>query len=177
MMIDLTGKKFGRLTVLKKAFSGANGMHWHCECKCGAKVIVLGSHLRRQLGTRSCGCWKREKTARRMRKFRAQCKPENQPRLRHGHFTDKIMSRTYQSWHMMIQRCTNPKRKDFDRYGGRGVTVCKRWREDFEKFLVDMGERPEGRTLDRKNTDGSYTKRNCRWATPLQQEQNKRVRS
>lgn len=84
------------------------------------------------------------------------------------------MTATYKSWHGMIQRCTNPNNKRWDDYGGRGITVCKRWRS-FENFLADMGERPKKRSLDRKDNDGNYTPRNCRWATDAQQRANKRV--
>lgn len=75
---------------------------------------------------------------------------------------------TYQCWANMVQRCTNPNRGDFHRYGGRGITPCKRWLV-FENFLEDMGERPEGTTLDRRRNSHGYTKQNCRWIT--QQEQ------
>jgi hypothetical protein len=96
---------------------------------------------------------------------------KNNPAYKHGHTTGKF-SATYHSWASMIQRCTNPKRFYYHRYGGRGITVCKRWAK-FENFLKDMGERPEGTTLDRKNNDGNYTPANCRWATKEQQASNK----
>lgn len=81
--------------------------------------------------------------------------------------------RTYYSWRGMVQRCTNPARRDYPRYGGRGITVCERWL-DFRNFLADMGERPEGRTLDRINNEGNYEPSNCRWATPEEQIRNTR---
>jgi hypothetical protein len=173
-MVDLVGERFGRLVVRAEAFTKPNGKYWHCVCDCGNRTITTTGHLWRQ-GEHSCGCWKIENSARRMREYRAQCEVE--PHLKHGHFVNRKMTATYQTWHMMIQRCTNPKRSDYERYGGRGITVCKRWRDSFEAFLVDMGERPKGLTLDRKNNDGPYTKRNCRWATPSQQEKNKRRRT
>ena len=80
---------------------------------------------------------------------------------------------TYYSWRGMVQRCTNPARRDYPRYGGRGITVCERWL-DFRDFLADMGERPEGRTLDRIDNEGNYEPSNCRWATPEEQMANTR---
>lgn len=168
-MQSLVGQRFGRLVVRAKSASRPNGIHWSCDCDCGNKVTATTGHLRSS--TRSCGCWKREVTARRMRKYRAEC--EIEPHLKHGHYAGGKMSATYRSWHAMIQRCTNPNRGDYDRYGGRGITVCDQWR-DFVVFLADMGERPEGKTLDRKNNDKGYYKRNCRWATDAQQRANKR---
>lgn len=93
------------------------------------------------------------------------------PAYIHGHTTGGF-SRTYHSWASMLQRCTNTERAEYRRYGGRGITVCKRWYL-FQNFLTDMGERPEGTSLDRKNNDGNYTPRNCRWATRSEQQQNK----
>lgn len=73
----------------------------------------------------------------------------------------------------MVQRCTNPNCRRFADWGGRGITVCERW-ESFENFLADMGERPEGMTLDRRDNDGDYEPGNCRWATPKEQRANQR---
>jgi hypothetical protein len=89
----------------------------------------------------------------------------------HGHTTGKF-SPTYHSWASMIQRCTNPNRSFYHRYGGRGITVCKRWMT-FINFLADMGERPDGTSLDRINNDGNYTPRNCRWATLAEQQRHR----
>lgn len=85
-------------------------------------------------------------------------------------------SGTYQTWEAMIQRCTNPRSTGWKDYGGRGITVCERWRK-FENFLADMGERPCGMTLDRIKNDQCYCKDNCRWATRKQQLENQRIRS
>ena len=94
----------------------------------------------------------------------------------HGHAKSgsKMASPTYKTWDGMIQRCTNPTNRSFRRYGGRGVTVCKRWRK-FSNFLLDMGIRPAGRSLGRKDNDGGYNLQNCRWETPLQQCNNRRT--
>lgn len=82
--------------------------------------------------------------------------------------------REYCSWISMIYRCSSPKATRYDRYGGRGITVCERWRNSFEAFLEDMGPRPEGTSIDRHpNPDGNYEKSNCRWATQLEQVRNR----
>lgn len=85
-------------------------------------------------------------------------------------------SPTFRSWWDMVRRCTQPTRPGFANYGGRGITVCDRWRV-FANFLADMGERPEGLTLDRRDNDGNYEPGNCRWATHSEQQRNKRPTS
>lgn len=98
----------------------------------------------------------------------------------HGHARRRAKGRagtsTYYIWAAMIQRCTNPKNRDYKNYGARGITVCDRWR-DFTNFLADMGEKPDGLSIDRIDNDGNYEPGNCRWATPAQQASNKRPRS
>ncbi len=99
---------------------------------------------------------------------------ESNPSYKHGHRPKYSKpSPTYISWRNMRQRCQNPNHPDYEDYGGRGIKVCKRWK-DFVNFLTDMGERPEGLTLDRINNDGNYEPDNCRWATLKQQAQNQR---
>lgn len=95
----------------------------------------------------------------------------------HGHSLGTKNSRgskTYKVWVGMIQRCTNPKNPVYRHYGGRGIEVCESWRSSFVAFLSDMGEKPNGFTIDRIDTNGHYCKQNCRWATTLQQQRNKR---
>jgi len=93
---------------------------------------------------------------------------------RHNHTTHTGSSPTYKSWHMMKQRCLNPNYTQYKDYGGRGVTVCDRWLL-FDNFLKDMGARPEGTTLDRKDHTGGYTPENCRWSTHKEQQRNRRT--
>ncbi len=153
--IDLTGKVFGRWSVIHRAPSDSKGQsQWLCRCKCGTKRVMKSILIRRGI-SRSCGCLKID-----------LCKK----RIKHGHAQGTI-SPTYWSWQGMKKRCNDPKQAA---YGGRGIKVCARWRKSFANFLADMGERPEGKTLDRRNNDGNYTPNNCRWATGKQQGSNKR---
>lgn len=92
----------------------------------------------------------------------------------HGHTTHSGTSPTYKSWHMMKQRCNNPNYNQFKDYGGRGIQVCERWLT-FENFLADMGVRPPGMSLDRKEQNGHYEPGNCRWASRSDQQRNRRT--
>jgi hypothetical protein len=93
--------------------------------------------------------------------------------LKHGHAVNGKQSRTYMTWTAMLARCENSKDSRFRDYGGRGITVCLRWHK-FENFLADMGERPAGKTIGRRDNNGQYCKDNCRWETPMQQSANSR---
>lgn len=97
--------------------------------------------------------------------------------VRHGHATkNSRVSTTYVSWSCMKGRCLNPGDSSYDRYGGRGISICRAWQNSFEQFLSDMGERPDGKTLDRIDVNGNYEPSNCRWATPSEQSKNSRRR-
>ena len=103
-----------------------------------------------------------------------QCYLSENPTRHHGHNTMAGQSRTYKTWSMMLQRCTNPNYDGYPPYGGSGIMVCDRWRK-FENFLSDMGDRPVDKTLDRwPNKNGNYELGNCRWATPSEQQNNTR---
>lgn len=151
---------FGRLKVMCRNGSNDKGRAmWKCQCKCGKIVVILGSSLRTG-NTTSCGC------------LRTDFLTTGVANRRHG------LSRTptYEAWKAMFQRCYNPKHKSYGDYGGRGITVCERWRESFDNFLADMGERPKGKhSIDRfPNQNGNYEPGNCRWATWKEQHRNRR---
>ena len=162
--IDLSGKRFGRLIVLSYFRNNKHGHPiWECLCDCGTKKEVLGFHLRTG-ATVSCGCYIREKSSKRMSEIYTI----------HGFAKDKKKDPTYTVWKSMIQRCMNPNQKSYKHYGGRGITVCERWK-NFENFLADMGERPmDNLSLDRIDNSLGYFKENCRWATRKEQDRNKR---
>ena len=159
-MNDLTGQKFGRLVVLRFVGKDKWGQsRWSCVCNCGVEKIVRGNSLKSG-ATKSCGCLQKEKLIKRLTK--------------HGHSTRTTMSKTYSAWHSIIQRCTNANNMGYQDYGGRGITVCKRWMK-FENFLEDMGEPPSAKhSIDRIDNDGNYCKSNCRWATSKQNSRNTR---
>lgn len=163
--LDLTGQTFGRLTVtgLGEPSGKRRRTAWLCACDCGTVVTVVGESLRSG-HAKSCGCFRRE--------FASIVGKAARPR--HGHACRDRYSVEYRTWGGMIQRCTNPKFRQFRDYGGRGISVCPEWRTSFERFLADMGPRPVGLTLDRINNDGNYKPGNCRWASRSQQQRNQR---
>lgn len=159
-VINLCGRKFGRLTVTEYAGRSKKGARcWICTCDCGEVRKVFGSNLVRDNST-SCGCLGRQNSIK--------------AHITHGHSGKKSRSSEYGIWASMISRCENPKVASYPRYGGRGIKVCVRWRKSFQEFLSDMGPRPQGKTLDRDKTNGNYCPSNCRWITPTQQNNNRR---
>jgi len=148
--LNLIGQKFGRLTVIKRTDKKPRA--WYlCKCDCGSEK-VMSSMILRSGDAKSCGCLKKETDGK-------HC-------LKHGHAPskDKLPSPTYHSWRAMKQRCLNPNHKGYHDYGARGITICERWM-NFENFLHDMGIRPDGTEIERKDNSLGYFKENCVWAT------------
>lgn len=169
--IDLTDQQFRALVVVQRApRTGGGEAKWVCRCACGAEVVAKSSALRTG-GHTSCGCLRSETARRRA----IACGVPDNTKHGHGKARKKTRTPTYVTWMNMIQRTTNPQNPAWKNYGGRGITVCDRWR-DFANFLADMGERPAGLTLDRIDNDRGYGPGNCRWATWSQQRRNQRPR-
>lgn len=146
-MAPMIGRKFSQLTVICRAPNRGSYIYWVCQCTCGLTCEAFGKSLRKGV-KKTCGCYRRP--------------------AKHG-MRD---TREYKSWMSMKHRCDNPDDKCFQHYGGRGIGYCEAWNE-FEAFYRDMGPRPTGTSLDRKDNDLGYSKENCRWATSREQSINK----
>lgn len=159
---DITGLKFGRLTALTltKRDRFKIGV-WKCRCECGNECEVRLCSLTAG-STKSCGCYNNEVRSERILR--------TQPSRTHGLSKHPL----YQTWSTMKSRCYNENATKFKLYGARGIKVCDRWRESFENFLSDMGERPEGKTLDRVDCNGDYSPENCKWSSHSEQNLNRR---
>jgi len=155
---DFTGLEFDRLTGIRRVENVGRGLRWLWQCSCGKQTVVDPSKVKSG-HTRSCGClW-----------------PEKCRKHGHGHDASGKQSRTYKAWVNMRSRVSGRYEQYDASYGSRGITVCDRWLESFDNFLEDMGECPDGKSLDRyPDNDGNYEKSNCRWATQGQQNRNKR---
>ena len=158
--IDVTGQKFGRLTVLHRdRESKKRGIRYICQCECGTIKSVFGESLRRG-ATKSCGCLNSETASRRNR----------ETKVTHG----QSYGPEYQAWRSMISRCRNPSHQSYSRYGARGIVVCEEWQSNFQKFFDHVGKRPSPQhSIDRIDNAGNYEPGNVHWATAKEQGRNR----
>lgn len=154
--LNLIGEKFNRLLVLSEMPIRNMKTYWKCKCDCGNIITVQGSALTTDQ-TQSCECLQKERAS-------------------VASFKHKLTQSTeYYSWTNMKTRCLNPNSQDYADYGGRGIRICETWKDDFLKFLSDMGKKPSKKhSLDRIDVNGNYCPENCRWAIPFVQTRNKR---
>ena len=157
-LIDLTGQVFGRLTVLQRAKTVNKRTMWTCKCECGNEITAEAYNLKTG-HTQSCGCFQKEATS-------AASKT-------HG----KKHTRLYRIWNCMKNRCYQKSYHAYNHYGGRGITVCDEWLNNFQAFYdwaMEHGYNDE-LSIDRIDVNKGYNPHNCRWATMAEQNKNKRV--
>jgi len=154
---NLTGCVFGRWTVTAYAGKRCGMLQWQCRCECGTEKLALGKNLKSGK-SQSCGCLRSEITGERAATHRRKGTTE------------------HNSWSNMKDRCYNENCSAYQYYGARGISVCARWRNSFENFLEDMGEKPSSEhSLEREDNDGNYCRENCVWATRKEQQRNTRA--
>ncbi len=159
--VNITGLMFHQLKAIRRVDNIGTQPTWLFECTCGVRKPIASSPVRRG-NTKSCGC--------------TSVARSSAAKTKHGEAIQGKRTTEYRIWKAMRERCDNPNVDAYPDYGGRGITVCQRWRESYLNFLEDMGRRPSNRhTLDRyPDNDGNYEPSNCRWATWEQQAANRR---
>ena len=150
---DITGQRFGSLTISKRHGSVNGRAAWLCACDCGSDYVGTGKEMLSGKVT-SCGCGL----------------TRSNRRTTHG----KSKSKIYSVWTSMKLRCESPSDASYEWYGSRGITVSDEWSKSFDAFYADMGDAPEGCSIDRIDVDGPYCKDNCKWATASEQSRNRR---